>query len=268
MSTNALTTRTAQLCMIMGVVTGCLILLGCQDPSTPPKPPASALTPSEIINAAIAAHGGEENFPRARIGRIVMEVNGEFLPGIKGDVTVEDTFDLPGKLKRVVRGSENGKSFRQVTVINGDEGWLQRDQDEPMPLPIVNPGAGHFPSANLDGLVSFNSGQFQLSIGEDPEFASRAHCIEAKVGSQVVGSNFFDKTTHLLVGSKKTLLDRGTEYHVTTTYFGFKTVDGLRIPATVQAFVGKKPLFMMTVKEIEFLKEIDPVTFQKPAAGP
>src|SRR5215471_12409499 len=56
-----------------------------------------------VIGKAVKAHGGEKTFSRWNCGYLKYTTKGGILPTQLGEVTMEDTFQLPGHFKRVTR---------------------------------------------------------------------------------------------------------------------------------------------------------------------
>src|ERR1700730_13028973 len=62
-----------------------------------------------VIDKAVKAHGGENSFSCWRCGYVKYKALGGVVPAEVGDVTVEDTFQLPGNFKREIRNDAEGK---------------------------------------------------------------------------------------------------------------------------------------------------------------
>ena len=138
---------------------------GVQSPDNVKVSPADSKDATEVIRAAVEAHGGESNFTKANIGQTTMTIDGAFQPGISGQFTKVDIFDLPGKHRRTVKGEVQGQKLDMNVVINGDEAWMQMNGGEPTSLPVINPGQGVYPNDNLGVLLALRGPDFQLSPG-------------------------------------------------------------------------------------------------------
>src|SRR5262245_35455487 len=53
-----------------------------------------------VIDKALHAHGGEKSFARWKCGYVKYRTKGGIVPSQFGEVTLEDTFQLPGHFKR------------------------------------------------------------------------------------------------------------------------------------------------------------------------
>jgi len=228
---------------------------------------ADPKTPAEVIEAAIEAHGGESTFAKANIGQTTMTIDGAFQPGMSGQFTKFDIFDLPGKHKRTVKGEAQGQKLDMNVVINGDEAWMQMNGGEPTLLPVINPGQGVYPNDNLGVLLALKGSDFQLSVGLTHIIDGRpVHRIRMETGGQWVGDSFFDEETHLLVASKKKLSDDtiGESRAIETYYSDYKRVDGLNLPMSIRMVMDGETMATITVTEVKFMDEIDDGVFAKP----
>jgi len=232
-------------------------------PPTPPKVKA-------IIRAAIEAHGGEANFAKANRGQTTMSIDGMLQPGMTGQFVKVDTFDLPGRHKRTVKGESRGQSFDMNYVLNGDNAWVQLNGGEPRSLPIVNPDTqGIYPGSNLNVLLTMLSPELRLALQPAEKIRGRmAHRLRLQQAGQWRGDSYFDQETHLIIAAKKELFDAvsGKTRSVETYYSGFKKVDGLTIPMSVEMVVDGETTMTMKITGIEFLTEVDEKIFAKPEA--
>src|SRR5439155_21287675 len=87
-----------------------------------------------IISKAARAHGGEKAFSRWSCGSLKYKTKGGVVPAQLGEVTVEDTFQLPGHFKRVTRMNAGGKEMLLVFVINHGKGWIKRGDAPAEPI--------------------------------------------------------------------------------------------------------------------------------------
>ena len=236
--------RTGRLiCLVFALLLGCGSNDRAESPDTIKQAPAAATDPAEIVRAAIEAHGGESVFAKANVGRTIMTIDGALQPGVSGQFTKIDVFDLPGKHKRVVKGQVEGHPLDMNFVLNGDKAWMQMNGGEPTAIPVINPDQGVYPTDNFGVLVAIKGPDFKLSVVPSEDLARRpVHRIRMETADQWVGDLFFDKETHLLVASKKELFDDniGKTRSVETYYSAHKKVDGLILPMSIEV-VAKPP---------------------------
>lgn len=236
--------------------------------------PADAPTPSQkkalaIIDAAIAAFGGEANFPKANIGRTTMKIEGTFQAGITGEFTKLDTFQLPGRLHRRVQGTAESRPIELQYVFDGRKGWMQVNGGVPRDIPMTAPITQTFPSDSLNAILSARSGNVRLSVEPERTWKGQpVHGIRMEVDGQPVGSTYFHQKTGLVVGSTKSLLDTSTGRMrtVETRYSDYQSSGGLRTPRSIEMSVDGKLVTKITVTEVTFLEAeaIDPAIFATP----
>jgi hypothetical protein len=81
-----------------------------------------------ILLKAIKAHGGEEAIMKLRVAE-VKYTTWVALPGMgEGEVNVEETYQLPKQIKKVITGKFGGKDVDLTwAVIDGGKKWWYRD---------------------------------------------------------------------------------------------------------------------------------------------
>src|SRR5262245_23632070 len=99
--------------------------------SPPPQPRSEPVLKVDddaktIIDKVVKANGGKEKFSRWNCGYLKYKTKGGVVPAQFGEVTIEDTFQLPGHFKRVTRMETNGKELLMVFVINNGKGWTKK----------------------------------------------------------------------------------------------------------------------------------------------
>ena len=183
-----------------------------------------------------------------------------------GDITLEDTFQLPGYSKRIMRVASNGQVFRTVWVIKDGKGWQKSGDEEA--TEIVNdttkrerPPLGDF--VNLSDLQDSNT---TLTVMGEEDVNGRPAVVvkcESKGGEAVT---YFDKETALLVRVRKFGPHpvTGKEMDLEAYLTDYKEVQGGQVPMRIIAYGEGKPLFDVTILDIEFLDRIDPKAFAKP----
>src|SRR5262249_38020984 len=96
------------------------------EPASESRPDPVLLTDDDaktIIGKAVKAHGGEKAFSCWKCGYVKYKTTGGVIPAQIGEATVEDTFQLPGHFKRVVRSDMDGGEAALIFVVNHGKGW-------------------------------------------------------------------------------------------------------------------------------------------------
>jgi hypothetical protein len=223
-----------------------------------------------IINAAIDAFGGESSFGKANVGRTTMEIDGAFEAGIKGRFTKIDSFKLPGQLRRVVQGKSEGQDVNLTYVFNGEEGWMQINNAEPVDIPMSGAITQTYPGDSLMAVLSLRSGHVELAVESQQELDGQpVNCVRITVDGRYTGNTYFHKQTMLPVASKKFFVDPGTGkmQMLETRYSDYKTIDGLRIPMTIETILNGESASKIKVTEVAFTDTVDPGLFAKPVAN-
>jgi hypothetical protein len=111
----------------------CCCLRGFAEPERrPAAPPEGAKITSDddaktIVTKAIHAHGGADKLSRWSKGYVKYQASGGFAPPGFGEAVLEDTFDLPGHFKRVIRAKMGMEEITIITVHNDGKGWVIRE---------------------------------------------------------------------------------------------------------------------------------------------
>src|SRR5262245_34496931 len=113
-----------------------VVLLGCERKQYGPRVARSSETdsaslPSEevdakdILNKAVAAHGGERAASCWKCGYLKYKAKAGLVPGQMHEATLEDTFQLPGHFKRITRTREGERESVMVFVANDGKLWTK-----------------------------------------------------------------------------------------------------------------------------------------------
>jgi hypothetical protein len=93
-----------------------------------------------IVEKAVQAHGGVAGIKRLRVARVTYALKGDFSSlGVPGDadVMVEETYQLPRQIKKVIKGSAGSWHGALAWAIDGDTWWDQQILDgSPGPVTI------------------------------------------------------------------------------------------------------------------------------------
>jgi hypothetical protein len=82
------------------------------------------------LQAAIKAHGGKENLAKTLTGTVVAKVKMALTPDEEASVTWEETFELPRRHRRSIKGQFMGKDFSMEFAITDGSGWIRMNDGE------------------------------------------------------------------------------------------------------------------------------------------
>src|SRR5262249_55073706 len=85
----------------------------------------------KTLQAAIKAHGGEDNIAKTLTGKAVAKARLWFLPDLESSVSWEETFELPRRYHRSIKSEMNGKKLKMEYGISDGNGWIRRGEGEP-----------------------------------------------------------------------------------------------------------------------------------------
>ncbi|WP_080058127.1 LolA-like protein [Spirosoma aerolatum] len=219
-----------------------------------------AQTADEVIDKNIAALGGADKVAAVKTLQYDQSMS------IMG-------MDLSGKASIVV-----GKSMRQdisvmgqqiTTVVDGDKGWT------------INPmQGGTTPTALPDDQVKMQKGNTNV-MGADLLTAKTQKYPVEFVGKEKQGdkdvynlkvtrpegvANYYvDASNYQITGMKATVNVQGQSGDIKLKYGGYKTIEGLTIPTTIDMETPGAPgPITITVSNIAFNPTIDPTIFAMP----
>ncbi len=224
-------------------------------------------TPRATIQAAIKAHGGEENLAKTTTGSLAAKST-MTLANVEASVSWEETFELPHRNYRKINGKVKGRDISMEYATTDGSGWIRQNggeakeyQGEKQPLERNwNAFLAVLPLCLEDGVKLEAAGEEKVD-GRD--------AVGVKVQGKAVGSEgilFFDKKTGLLVKSRRRIqhpLSR-EEVEGEVVYSNFRQVSGVQYPHHIMTYVTGKKVGDMEITRIEFLEKIDDHLFDKP----
>jgi hypothetical protein len=230
-----------------------------------PAHPMFADEATEIIEQAIAAHGGKENLERALCRHskenVVLTTDGK----IGAFAKVECWSQYPDKKR--VETTLIGDDKAQIRVINGEQGWCRSEGSEgEMTKDEVHEFRQGLERMRIWSLVSLlNSREYTLSfVGELKESNRESVGVLVRSQHHPDVTLFFDKTTHLMHMSSVTYCVGGEQKTIEERYHLYREADGVKYAAYITASLNGKKWTDTTVTELEFPKNITPDVFQKP----
>lgn len=227
----------------------------------------SQQTPRVTVQAAVKAHGGEENLAKTVIGSLAAKST-MALGNVEASMSWEETFELPHRYYRKISGQVMGRDISMEYAITDGSGWIRHNggqakeyKGEKQPLERSwNAFLALLPLCLEEGVKLEAAGEEKVDWRE---------AIGVKIQGDIVGGQavaFFDKKTGLLVKSKRRVqhpLSR-EEVEGEVVYSDFKKVAGVQYPHRITTYVAGKRAGDMEITRIEFLKEIDDHLFDLP----
>src|SRR5260370_3893220 len=82
--------------------------------------------PSATLRAAIEAHGGEAKIAKTLRGTLSAKATFA-LAGFEGTVSWQETFELPRRYHRTIKGQLMGQDFSMEYAITDSSGWIRQN---------------------------------------------------------------------------------------------------------------------------------------------
>lgn len=231
------------------------------------NPVGAQQTPPATIQAAIKAHGGEENLAKTVTGSLATKST-IVLGNFEASVSWEETFELPHRYYRKISGQVMGRDISMEYAITDGSGWIRQNggeakeyKGEKQPLERSwNAFLAMLPLCLADGV--------KLEAADEEKVDGR-EAVGVRIQGDIVGGQavaFFDKKTRLLVKSKRRIQYPLTREEVEgeVVYSDFKKVSGVQFPHRITTHVAGKKVGDMEITRIEFLKKIDDHLFDLP----
>src|SRR5262249_19674824 len=79
-----------------------------------------------IIRRAIEAHGRQENLTKTLTGSLSAKASAK-LGDMECSITWQETFQLPRRYHRSIKGMSMGKEFSMEYAVTDDKGWIRQD---------------------------------------------------------------------------------------------------------------------------------------------
>ncbi len=214
----------------------------------------SALEPEKVIEKAIAAHGGNEKLSKFMLNKIEGTTTGKDV-----DLTWEETFHFPGRLRKSLKGKFDGQKKDNLFVQNGERAWSQDNGGEVVATsPNWEAGGILGQIVSLPTLID-QKGKKHTPI-RDFNFAGRS-----VVGIKVENTeSYFDKKTWLMAGIKINLKIHPKEVIVETAYSDYKDIEGVNLPQKLEIKMNGIPFFTHHITKITILDKVDDNLFDKP----
>jgi len=214
-------------------------------------------SPVTIVEKAIAALGGPEKLARWNAGRVTYRASGAALGPFLGQSILEDTFQLPGHFKRVVRA----KAGDAVYVVNHGSGW-QKKPDGIVTAIGNNPRTdqtGHLIVTFIDVTQLLNDASSLSMAGstKDTVIVRDSRDPDKQVDWH------FDLSSGLPVRSVQTWLY--TPALTSDCYLAdYKEFGGGKVPTHITCHQQGTVLMDITIRDVRFVEKWDESVFAKP----
>jgi hypothetical protein len=225
-------------------------------------------TPRETLQAAIKAHGGEENIAKTLTGTLLAKGKMSLAPDVEVSFSWEETFDLPLRYHRSIKCQLMGKDFTMEYAVTNGSGWIRQNGGDPKEfkgekVPLSrnwNALLANLPSCLADGVKLEPGGKEKV---EGRETVGVSASGEALGGKAVL---FFDSRTHLLTKSEKPMqhpLSR-KEVDAEVLFSDYKEISGVQYPQRIATYIDGKRVIEIEIIRIEFLEKTEDRLFEKP----
>jgi hypothetical protein len=254
------------------VVLSLLLLAGCrrQKEASPVAPAAPVLAEGDdgdtIVKKAAEANGGEEAFQRWRCGvvryRTMVVPPGE--TRVVANALIEDTFDLPDYLKRVVWGTGN-PSHPSTMAFVVDHGKVQMMDaaGRVAAAPDVPPKAVH-EFAGLCSPQGLRQGGLKLTaLGKSMVGTRDTLGVRVEADGSPARDFFFEVRTGMLAKSKSPAPKSfgGDDSFIESFLEDYQEIDGVKMPMHIKILQGWKTVFDVKIQQVRFEKSIDKGVF-------
>jgi hypothetical protein len=225
---------------------GIFMLASCQDNPEP----------HSVLKKAIAAHGGADKISKPRLG--VLRGKDE-KDGPKLDQ--EETFDLPGRWKRVIRGQIAGK--RKTWFAQRSEGKLW-EWEEGMEPELAKNQAGSQPHFGvLTVLLTLTGDKVKLSRLRKTTIDGKSAVGFRALWDANAADYYFDEETELLVQSSFTWIpEPGREYESKTIFRDYKELDGVKFPYRRTTYIRGDSIRDFVTLTVKILEELPDDVFE------
>lgn len=222
-------------------------------------------SPNEIIQAAMKAHGGQEKLAKTLTGSLTAKATAR-IGEIESTVNWQETFQLPQRYHRRIKGVYMGKEFTMEYAVTDGNGWTRHDngpakeiKTEKLPLKSTwNAFLATLPDFLKEGvkltiLEKENvNGKQAVAIKVSGDGEDRVVCFETESGLLVKSKGRID---HPLVGK---------DAQAETVFSDFKKSSGIQFPHRITSYVSGKKVLEMQIEQLEFLDKVDRRLFEKP----
>jgi hypothetical protein len=227
--------------------------------------------PSEIIQAAIKAHGGEQNIAKTLKGKLYAKAKFNMppigkMPAIEGTINWDEIFDIPHRYKRTITGEINGQRGFMEFVVSDEGGWIRRNNVADRDTPAQKTPVERTWHAMVAVLPTFLGEDYKLEVlTKEMVEGHETIALHAK-SSQFETICLFDSKSHLLLKCKKKLAHPllSTELDSEVLFGRYQEISGVKYPMKVTSYFDSKKALELEITKVEFMDKLDPKLFEKP----
>jgi hypothetical protein len=234
-----------------------------------------------VVEKGVQAHGGVAGIKRLRVAKVGYALKGQFsFPGFSGDanITVEETYQLPHQIKKVIKGSAGSWHGGLAWAIDGDTWWDQKILNggserrasvtihEPKKMDVEGM---YRPYLVIETLADYQKFQWSMAPG-DGDRARQLAAVLAK--SDLTGAEItfeFSKETGLLDGiaTRRIVPPTNKEVLHEEKYNEYRDFDGVWLPTTQTIDHDGKRIAEIHVTDVRFFEKLDDAEFAPPSSG-
>ena len=189
-------------------------------------------------------------------------------PEFELSISWEETFELPRRYRRNIKGQVMGKDFTLEYAITGGSGWTRENGGEPKDYKGEKLKLDRCWNVFLAILPSYLSDGVKLSSGGTDKIDGK-EAVGVVVSGEVIEGEatlFFDKKSGLLLKMKKRMLHpfSGQEVAAESLLGEYKKIYGVEYPHRITTYIDGKKVIEMEITRIQFLKKVENRLFEKP----
>lgn len=222
-----------------------------------------------IIDKAIQAHGGAAQVARLRTMHLKAEGTTSLVPGHPhAPFTVEDTWQMPDRYKTSITFTLQGKQFTQTQAIDGNQGWIQNDdQVQPLTKAAVAEMKEQKYAEDLGRLGFLGDKSISLSVLADTKVQGKpAVGVLVKSKGHRDVKLYFDRVSSLLVKREQMLQEEPKSKPVRQEiiFSDYQVTDGLKHYRKMIGLRDGRQVIQARITQVEYLEKLDPKVFAKP----
>ena len=228
--------------------------------------PVEAETAKEIVEKAIAAHGGLDNLKKYPAAKVITKGKATIM-NFEIAIEGEDTFQMPDQFKTINKVNFGGQKTTIEQIFNGGK----------MKMTVGGGAAPPFSDAMKEELKStvdvqaaseiyplLDEKRFELSVIEKPAKVADKDVVgilvKTKAGKQF--KIFFDAKTFMMAMIERKGIDfMEQEVNQEMRVLGYKKIDGIQTPTKYEVLFDGKKAADVDVVEYKHLEKVDKKEF-------
>lgn len=221
--------------------------------------------PREVVKAAVKAHGGEDKIATSLTGTLLATAKVTLAPDVEAAISWEETFELPRRYKRFIKGTLNGEDFSLEYAVTEGSGWIRQNGGEAKDFKGKQLPLGRRWNAMLATLPPLLSEKVKLETAGKVQDGDRE-----LVGVKVMSDDeryslYFDSKSGLLAKCKRRMQHplSGKEITGEAVFSDYKEVAGVQYPRRITTSSEGKKVFEIVITRIELLKKVADRVFDK-----